>query len=362
MPDRSSTETDLCSAICEAIHAQKLAVFLSASEQGEWSEEEQSLLSRARASQSAIIADTLDLRDVIEKSLRIKGVTSFDIVDAARARSAQFQRVEIKLDASQVHAGFQAASDCGFELAGLLSPGAVAALARWEHRLEFVRQDDVYSRLSVSWSDQASKPTAPGFLRPRMEDYAFLDLPKALWPFYSGMKVLRKAASSFPRASATAANFIAQKSLGTPKALLRPLIEFAQISEDDHLIDVGCGDGRFLIEAVLETGCHGTGIEMDASCAKLAAENVSGAGLNGKLEIIQGKATAEMLAPATTIFTFQPPAIQKELIPFILKARPKGARLLVHEQFRLADVPLPSISRPVFGRNALTVGHIWAPA
>ena len=76
----------------------------------------------------------------------------------------------------------------------------------------------------------------------------------------------------------------------TPDVTLREMIDILSLSPDDVLADLGCGDGRVLIEAVKRYGCTGVGIEIDADKAEEARHMVSEAGLSDKITIITGDA------------------------------------------------------------------------
>jgi cyclopropane-fatty-acyl-phospholipid synthase len=66
---------------------------------------------------------------------------------------------------------------------------------------------------------------------------------------------------------------------------LRTIINKAQITADDHVVEIGCGWGSFAIEAVRQTGCRVTGITVSQEQLALARKRVRDAGLDGQIEI-----------------------------------------------------------------------------
>ena len=66
---------------------------------------------------------------------------------------------------------------------------------------------------------------------------------------------------------------------------LQELIEKAQLSSNDHVLEIGCGWGSFAIEAVRQTGCRVTGITLSHEQLALARERVEAAGLTDRIEI-----------------------------------------------------------------------------
>lgn len=62
----------------------------------------------------------------------------------------------------------------------------------------------------------------------------------------------------------------------TPLTAVRRLLEIAELTDADKLIDVGCGDGRYVVTAAELFGCEAVGIDLFSDrlsdAAKLAAE------------------------------------------------------------------------------------------
>lgn len=74
----------------------------------------------------------------------------------------------------------------------------------------------------------------------------------------------------------------------TPDDVIAEMLGYLDLQESDVLADLGCGDGRILIEAVKRYGCSGVGIEIDAQRAQEARQLVASAGLSDRIEIITG--------------------------------------------------------------------------
>ncbi|MDZ4785619.1 MAG: thioredoxin domain-containing protein, partial [bacterium] len=76
----------------------------------------------------------------------------------------------------------------------------------------------------------------------------------------------------------------------TPLELVRKGVALMDLNKDDFFCDIGCGDGRWLIEAVKSSGCQAIGIEYDKQLVELAKSKVTEAGLSGKIQIIKADA------------------------------------------------------------------------
>lgn len=76
----------------------------------------------------------------------------------------------------------------------------------------------------------------------------------------------------------------------TPSPVVDRIMETLNLSESDVFADIGCGDGRLLIDAVTMYGCTAVGIEIDPAKAKEAREKVAAAGLSDRITVLTGDA------------------------------------------------------------------------
>ena len=63
------------------------------------------------------------------------------------------------------------------------------------------------------------------------------------------------------------------------------IIAKAEITSEDHVLEIGCGWGSFAIEAVRQTGCRLTGITLSHEQLALARERVKAAGLEEFIDL-----------------------------------------------------------------------------
>ncbi len=66
---------------------------------------------------------------------------------------------------------------------------------------------------------------------------------------------------------------------------LHTIIKKAGITAEDHVLEIGCGWGRFAVEAVRQTGCRVTGITVSQEQFEFARQRVRDAGLEDRIEI-----------------------------------------------------------------------------
>lgn len=96
-------------------------------------------------------------------------------------------------------------------------------------------------------------------------------------------------------------------------------LHHANLKKSDVFADIGCGDGRVLIEAHLRSGCRCVGIEIDPEQAERAKVNVRNAGLADHIDIIEGD--ARQFRPAdhgvTVAYAYLYPDLLADLRPML---------------------------------------------
>ena len=106
-------------------------------------------------------------------------------------------------------------------------------------------------------------------------------------------------------------------------------LRLAGLRPGEHLVDLGCGDGRVLLRAAVLHGARVTGIELDAELAATARALLADHEVAGEIleaDFADAEA-ARVLATATVVFAYLSPATLQRLRPQ-LAALPAGARLV----------------------------------
>lgn len=133
----------------------------------------------------------------------------------------------------------------------------------------------------------------------------------------------------------------------TPKPLMQTMIDLAKIKPGETVIDLGAGDGRFLIEAG----------KREPSAVLIGYEGAPGVWIVGKIRLLlKGMGSVawyrknffgEDLSSANVIFTYLSMETMKRLLDkFRSELRP-GTRIVTHA-FRLPDIE-PTEKREVKG-------------
>lgn len=110
--------------------------------------------------------------------------------------------------------------------------------------------------------------------------------------------------------------------------VVQAALDLAGVRAGDHLFDLGCGDGRVLVEGA-KRGAQVTGIEMDPARAMLSKANLMAAGLKG--EVIEGKIQEASLAAADVIFVYLLTTSNTKIRPQLQRDLKPGARIISHD-------------------------------
>ena len=61
----------------------------------------------------------------------------------------------------------------------------------------------------------------------------------------------------------------------TPHDIVEAMLKMADVKKDDVVYDLGCGDGRIVVQAAKKCGCKGIGFEIVPKLAEQARENAT---------------------------------------------------------------------------------------
>jgi len=120
----------------------------------------------------------------------------------------------------------------------------------------------------------------------------------------------------------------------TSDAVVAKMLDLAEVTERDYLIDLGSGDGRTVIAAA-RRGATALGIEFNPDMVDLARKNAEAAGVAARATFVQGDLFEADLSKATVISMFLLPSINLELRPKLLELAP-GTRI-VSNSFDMAE-------------------------
>ena len=112
----------------------------------------------------------------------------------------------------------------------------------------------------------------------------------------------------------------------TPDVTLEQMLNMAQVTPGDYVIDLGSGDGRMVIAAA-KRGARAHGVEYNPDLVALSQRAAKAAGVSDKATFAQGDMFAADISQATVLPLFLLPNHLATLAPKFLKLKP-GTRIV----------------------------------
>ena len=115
----------------------------------------------------------------------------------------------------------------------------------------------------------------------------------------------------------------------TPQVVVDEMLRMAKVGPNDYLIDLGSGDGRFVITAA-QKDARAFGVDLDTHLLRIARENAKKAGVPEQATFIEQNLFETDLSKATVVSTYLLPQMNLKLRPKILQLKP-GTRVVAHD-------------------------------
>jgi ribosomal protein L11 methylase PrmA len=116
----------------------------------------------------------------------------------------------------------------------------------------------------------------------------------------------------------------------TPEEVVEAMLQVANVTKNDIVYDLGCGDGRIPVTAAKKYGARGVGIDIDPQRIKEANENVQKNGVGNLVKIVQGDLFEQNLSEATVVTLYLLPSLNVKLMPKLMKELKPGTRIVSH--------------------------------
>ena len=117
----------------------------------------------------------------------------------------------------------------------------------------------------------------------------------------------------------------------TPSNTVIRMLTIAAVDKNDHVIDLGSGDGRIPITAALKFGASGGGVDLDAMLVEVSNRNAAEAGVASRVRFERGDVFAADVRKATVVTLYMLPPIVQGLRPVLLRQLRPGSRIVSHD-------------------------------
>lgn len=122
----------------------------------------------------------------------------------------------------------------------------------------------------------------------------------------------------------------------TPHDIVEKMLEMAKVQKDDVIYDLGCGDGRIVVQAAKKRGCRGVGFEIVPELAQKGRDSAKENGVSHLVTIKEEDLFQADMSEATVLPMYLLPKMLKELKPKLAKLKP-GTRIVSHD-YRIEGV------------------------
>ncbi|MGQ0650954.1 MAG: SAM-dependent methyltransferase [Betaproteobacteria bacterium] len=138
----------------------------------------------------------------------------------------------------------------------------------------------------------------------------------------------------------------------TPERVIRRMLQMADTTQDDLVIDLGSGDGRIPVYAGKHFGARAIGVELEGNLVQFSRSAAKTQGVSHLVQFVQQDLYEADISKATVIALYISPGVMDRLKPRLLALKP-GTRVVSHH-FTLGDWE-PDETIKVEGRSA----HLW---
>jgi SAM-dependent methyltransferase len=116
----------------------------------------------------------------------------------------------------------------------------------------------------------------------------------------------------------------------SPTEVVRAMLELAAVGPQDVVYDLGCGDGRIVIEAARRYGARGVCVEIDPQLLAEARANAAAEGVEPRIRFVQESVFETPLADASVVMLFLSRSVNLRLRPKLQRELAPGARIVSH--------------------------------
>jgi glucose uptake protein len=116
----------------------------------------------------------------------------------------------------------------------------------------------------------------------------------------------------------------------TPYAVVRKMLELADVTKTDVVYDLGCGDGRIVATAARKYGCRCVGFDIDPARIQDSREKVAEYEVGDLVTIEQQDIFQIDMSKASVVMLYLLPDLNVRLIPQLEQLKP-GSRIVSHD-------------------------------
>jgi SAM-dependent methyltransferase len=145
----------------------------------------------------------------------------------------------------------------------------------------------------------------------------------------------------------------------SPEDVVERMLALAEVTRQDVVYDLGCGDGRIPIAAAKKYGARGVGVDIDPKLVAEARANARAAGVEALVEFRLENAMTTDVSPATVVTLFLLSSSNEKLKPSLRRQLKPGARIVSHAFSMGTGWPADKVDQFVSARGDEVTLYLW---
>lgn len=149
----------------------------------------------------------------------------------------------------------------------------------------------------------------------------------------------------------------------SPDNVTLEMLRAANVGPDDHVIDLGSGDGRIVILAAKRFGATGLGVEIVPELVQRSIKSARDAGVAERVSFKVQDLFQTDLSPATVVTMYLLTEVNLQLRPTLLALKP-GTRVVSHDwdmgDWKPDQTTVVSVPDKQVGLEKSSKIHLWA--
>jgi ribosomal protein L11 methylase PrmA len=116
----------------------------------------------------------------------------------------------------------------------------------------------------------------------------------------------------------------------TPEPVVEAMLQVANVTKNDVVYDLGCGDGRIPVTAAKKYGARAFCYDIDPQRIKEANENVAKNNVGNLVTVVHADLFETDLSGASVVTLYLLPSLNVKLMPKLMKELKPGTRIVSH--------------------------------
>jgi precorrin-6B methylase 2 len=145
----------------------------------------------------------------------------------------------------------------------------------------------------------------------------------------------------------------------TPEDVVERMLALAQVTREDRVVDLGCGDGRIPIRAAQKYGARGIGVDIDPKRIEEARLNARNAGVEHLVDFRLEDALTTDLSKATVVTLYLHTSANRKLRPILARQLSPGARIVSHAFSMGTDWPADKVEHFTSASGDQITLYLW---